>query len=123
MVSGLLMELDDHNCWTIAEAVGHCGPHRLQHFLSRAVWDDQRLADIASAWAAGHLDDGDAVLIVDETADAKSSADAAGAARQYSGALGGIALCQVAVTLTYATSRGHTLIGPGFVPARRVCGG
>jgi SRSO17 transposase len=111
MVSGLLMELDDHNCWTIAEAAGHRGPHRLQHFLSRAVWDDQRLADIASAWAAGHLDDGDAVLIVDETADAKSSADAAGAARQYSGALGGIALCQVAVTLTYATSRGHALIG------------
>ena len=30
MVSGLLMELDDYNCWTIAEAVGHCGPHRLQ---------------------------------------------------------------------------------------------
>ena len=111
MVSGLLMELDDHNCWTIAEAVGHRGPHRLRHLLSRAVWDDQRLADIASAWAACRLDDGDGVLIVDETADAKSSADAAGAARQYSGALGGVALCQVAVTLTYATSRGHALIG------------
>jgi DDE superfamily endonuclease len=48
---------------------------------------------------------------VDETADEKSSADAAGAARQYSGTVGGIALCQVAVTLTYATSRGHALIG------------
>src|SRR5260370_28918852 len=31
--------------------------------------------------------------------------------RQYSGAAGGVALCQVAVTLTYATSRGHALIG------------
>ena len=48
---------------------------------------------------------------MDETADEKSSADAAGAARQYSGTIGGIALCQVAVTLTYATSRGHALIG------------
>ena len=46
-MTGLLMELDDHNCWTIAEAIGHCGPHRLQHLLSRAVWDDQHLADIA----------------------------------------------------------------------------
>jgi hypothetical protein len=55
MVRGLLMELDDHNCWTIAEAVGHRGPHRLQHLLSRAVWDDQQVLDIASAWAAGHL--------------------------------------------------------------------
>jgi SRSO17 transposase len=111
MVSGLLMELEDHNCWTIAEAVGHRGPHRLQHLLSRAVWDDQEVADIASAWAAGYLDDGDGVLIVDETADEKSSADAVGAARQYSGTVGGIALCQVAVTVTYATSRGHALIG------------
>jgi SRSO17 transposase len=111
MVRGLLMELDDHNCWTIAEAVGHRGPHRLQHLLSRAVWDDQQMLDTASAWAAEHLDDGDAVLIVDETADAKSSADCAGAARQYSGTIGGIALCQVAVTLAYASSRGHALIG------------
>jgi SRSO17 transposase len=111
MVNGLLMELEDHNCWTIAEAIGHRGPHRLQHLLSRAVWDDQHLMDMASAWAAGHLDDGDAVLIVDETADEKSSADCAGAARQYSGTVGGIALCQVAVTLTYPTSRGHALIG------------
>ena len=111
MVSGLLMELEDHNCWTIAEAAGHRGPHRLQHFLSRAVWDDQQVVDIASAWAVSHLDDGGAVLIVDETADEKSSADAVGAARQYSGTVGGIALCQVAVTLTYATGRGHSLIG------------
>ena len=111
MLSGLLMELDDHNCWTIAEAAGHRGPHRLQHLLSRAVWDDQQVLDIAAAWAAGHLDDGDAVLIVDETADEKSSADAVGAARQYSGTVGGIALCQVAVTLTYASGRGHALVG------------
>jgi SRSO17 transposase len=111
MLSGLLMELDDHNCWTIAEAVGHRGPRRLQHLLSRAVWDDQQVLDIAAAWAARHLDDGDAVVIVDETADEKSSGTAAGAARQYSGTVGGIALCQVAVTLTYATGRGHALIG------------
>ena len=111
MASGLLMELEDHNCWTIAEAAGHRGPHRLQHLLSRAVWDDQRVADVAAAWAVSHLDDGDGVLIVDETADEKSSGNAAGAARQYSGTVGGIALCQVAVTLTYATGRGHALIG------------
>ena len=65
MGGGLLMELGDHNCWTIAEAAGHRGPHRLQHSLSRVVWDDQHVADITSAWAVSHLDDGDAVLIVD----------------------------------------------------------
>jgi len=111
MVAGLLMELDDHNCRTIAEAAGHRGPHRLQHLLSRAARDDRQVLDIAAAWAAGHLDDGDAVLIVDETADAKPSADAVGSARQYSGTAGGVAPCQVAVTLTHATGRGHALIG------------
>ena len=110
MAVGLLMELEDYNCWSIAEAAGHRGPHRLQHLLSRAVWDDQQVLDTAAAWAGAQLDDGDAVLVVDETADEKSSADAVGAARQYSGTVGGIALCQVAVTLTFATSRGHTLI-------------
>lgn len=110
MVSGLLMEMEDYNCWTLAEALGHSGPHILQHLLSRAVWDDERVLERAAAWAAKRLDDGEAVLIVDETADAKSSTDAAGAARQYSGTLGGIGLCQVAVTLTFASGRGHALI-------------
>jgi len=53
MLSGLLMELEDHKCWTIAEAAGHRGPHRLQHLLWRAVWDDQRVADIASRGRPG----------------------------------------------------------------------
>jgi SRSO17 transposase len=117
MVHGLLSELEDHNCWTMAEAAGHPGPHRMQHLLSRARCDEQRMLDAAADWAAGHLsagqgdDGGDAVLIVDETADEKSSDGCAGAARQYSGTVGGIALCQVAVTLTYAAPAGHALIG------------
>jgi SRSO17 transposase len=115
MVNGLLSELDDYNCWTLAEAAGHASPYRMQHLLSRARCDDQRMLDAAAGWAAGHLtagqDEGDVVLIVDETADEKSSADCAGSARQYSGTVGGIAMCQVAVTLTCASPAGHALIG------------
>jgi SRSO17 transposase len=50
MADGLLMELEDYNCWSLAEAVGHRGPHRLQHLLSRAAWDDQQVLDAAAAW-------------------------------------------------------------------------
>ena len=64
MVQGLLMELE-HYSWSIAEAAGHRGPHRMQHLLSRAVWDEQQVLDVAAAWAVRHLDDGDAVLIVE----------------------------------------------------------
>ena len=117
MVHGLLAEVEDHNCWTMAEAAGHPGPHRMQHLLSRARVDEQQMPGAAAGWAAGHLsagqdeDAGDVVLIVDETADEKSSADCAGAACQYSGTVGGTALCQVAVTLSYAAPGGHALIG------------
>ena len=42
----------------------------------------------------------------------------AGAARQYSGTVGGIAMCQVAVTLTCASPAGHALIGRAlYLPA------
>jgi SRSO17 transposase len=117
MVHGLLAELEDHNCWTMAEAAGHPGPYRMQHLLSRARVDEQQMLDAVAGWAAGHLSAGqdedasDVVLIVDETADEKSSADCVGAACQYSGTVGGTALCQVAVTLTYAAPGGHALIG------------
>ncbi|MFD0503909.1 transposase [Streptomyces chiangmaiensis] len=92
------------------EAIGERGPHRLHHLLSRAVWDEQAVLKRTVAWAVDLLDDGDGILIADETGDAKSSTDAVAAARQYSGSVGGVALCQVAVHLTFATSAGHCLI-------------
>jgi SRSO17 transposase len=55
MVHGLLAELEDRNCWTLAEAAGHPGPHRMQHLLSRARCDEQQVLDCAADWAAGHL--------------------------------------------------------------------
>ena len=115
MVHGLLSELEDRNCWTLAEAAGHACPYRMQHLLSRARCDEQRMLDTAASWAVGRLsagqDGANTVLIVDETADEKSSDSCAGASHQYSGAVGGTAMCQVAVTLTWAARTGHALIG------------
>jgi SRSO17 transposase len=115
MVSALLMELEDHNCQTMAEAAGHPTPDRMQHFLSRASIDDEKMAGETAAWTASRLtqgaDPGDVILVIDETADEKSSEDCAGAAWQYSGTVGGKALCQVMVTLTLAAPAGHALIG------------
>ena len=115
MVHGLLSELEDRNCWTLADAAGHACPYRMQHLLSRARCDEQRMLDTAAGWAVGRLsagqDGADAVLIVDETADEKSSDSCAGASHQYSGTVGGTAMCQVAVTLTWAAPAGHALIG------------
>ncbi|MFJ9714291.1 transposase [Streptomyces sp. NPDC101234] len=91
MTEAILTGLETRNCWTLAEALGHTSPSRLQHFLSRGVWDHDAVRDRTAAWAAGELAEDDAVLIADGTGDEKSSTDAVGAARQYSGAPGGIA--------------------------------
>ena len=48
MVHGLLGEPEDHNCWSMAEAAGHPGSHRMQHLLSRARCDEQRILDAAA---------------------------------------------------------------------------
>jgi hypothetical protein len=37
MVNGMLTELDDHNCWTMAEAAGHPG-RRLQQRHRKSGW-------------------------------------------------------------------------------------
>ncbi|GAA3919195.1 hypothetical protein GCM10023084_81850 [Streptomyces lacrimifluminis] len=62
--------------------MGHTSPYRLQHFLSRGVWDHDAVRDRTAIWAVGELAEDDAVLIVNETGDEKSSTDAVGAARQ-----------------------------------------
>lgn len=78
----MLTGLETRNCWKLAEALGHTSPYRLQHFLSRGVWDHDAVRDRTATWAVGELAEDDAVLIVDETGDKKSSTDAVGAARQ-----------------------------------------
>ncbi|TFV33212.1 hypothetical protein E4K10_30590 [Streptomyces sp. T1317-0309] len=103
MVTGLLTEVDTRNCWTLAEALGHPGPHRLQHLLSRARFDHDRAQEEIVRLIARELAGQDVVLVADETGDAKSSTDCVGAGRQYSGAIKGVGLCQVAVHLAAVT--------------------
>ncbi len=111
LIDGLLTELEDRNCWTIAEAAGHPVPSRLQHLLSRGSWDEQQMLDAMLTWVIEELGDEDGVLVIDETSDEKATSATAGAARQYCGTTGDIRMCQVTVTATYASGRGHALIG------------
>ncbi len=87
MVNGLLSELEDYNCWTLAEAAGHASPYRMQHLLSRARVDERKLLDAAADWAAAHItagqDENDVMLIVDETFDVESRTDCVGVTSQY----------------------------------------
>jgi SRSO17 transposase len=118
LVAGLLLEVDTRNCWTLAQALGHPGPHRLQHLLSRARFDHDHAREQVARLVAGELAGRDVVLVVDETGDAKSSTDCVGAGRQYSGAIGGVGLCQVAVHLAAVTPTAKVIIDRAlYLPA------
>lgn len=110
MITGLLTEVDTRNCWTLAEALGHPGPHRLQHLLSRARFDHDQAREEIARLVVRELAGQEAVLVADETGDAKSSADCVGAGRQYSGAIKSVGLCQVAVHLAAVTESVRVVI-------------
>ena len=55
MTEAMLTELERRNCWTLAEALGHDGPWRLQHSLSRGSWDHDLARDRLASWVSGEL--------------------------------------------------------------------
>ncbi|ANZ21607.1 DDE superfamily endonuclease [Streptomyces noursei ATCC 11455] len=110
LTSGLLMELETRNCWTLAEAVGHRGPDRFQHLLARAKFDHEAARRKVAGQVAVHLTGEEIVLVADETDDEKASEYAVGSAHQYSGAVGGTAKCQVAVHLVAVTPTTRIMI-------------
>lgn len=95
--TGLLTELSTKNCDTIAQAVPGTGAQRLQEFLTNMQWDDdlnrQRVQQMI-AEATG----GEGVLIIDDTGFPKQGKVSVGVERQYSGTLGKVGNCQIAVT-------------------------
>ncbi len=110
LMAGMVSGLDRKNCWTIAEHRGDNTPDGLQHLLSRAKWDADGVRDDLRDYVVDAFGDPGAILVVDETGDVKKGGSTVGVQRQYSGTAGRIENSQVAVYLTYAAPRGHTLI-------------
>ena len=75
----------------------------LQQFLNQSPWDDQQVLDGLHAWI-GRRFGTDGFLIIDDTGFPKQGEHSVGVARQYTGTLGKVASCQVAVTLQFATA-------------------
>jgi len=95
---GLLAEVERKNGWQLAERVGYAHPRGIQRVLDRYAWDADAVRDDLRAYVVAELGDPRAVLVVDETGFPKQGTRSAGVARQYCGALGKVANCQVAVT-------------------------
>jgi SRSO17 transposase len=78
----------------------------LQQFISQSPWNERAVRDRLARWVAPQLGVG-GFLILDDTGFPKQGRHSVGVARQYSGTLGKVGNCQVAVTLHAANPRVH----------------
>ena len=86
------------NCWELAEAAGHEGPHRMQALLRRCRWPWEKLRDALPALAAEYLPDdpGDLIgpgIALDETAHLKKGKSTACVSPQHAGVTGKVENC------------------------------
>jgi SRSO17 transposase len=96
------------NCWSVAEAAGHEGWHRMQALLGSYRWDwkqlRDRLPDLAGQWLPTDPDDliGPGIAI-DETAHLKHGDATACVAPQHAGCTGKVENCVTTVFAAYVT--------------------
>ena len=99
-ITGLLTDLDRKNCDTISAALAGTSTERLQHLLTDADWDSLKL-DGARVRSLSAKSPKGGILVVDDTSFPKQGKASVGVARQYCGALGKRANCQVVVSAHY----------------------
>lgn len=103
-VRGLLMEGERKSIEPMAQRLPDGNVQALQHFIGQSPWPfepvRQRLAQLLVP------DLGPGIWVVDDTGFPKQGRHSVGVARQYSGTLGKVANCQVAVTVHHVTAGG-----------------
>jgi SRSO17 transposase len=103
--TGLLTELPNKNCDTLAQAVPGTSAQRLQEFLTNMQWDEKDLNRQRVQKMIAEATWGEGVLVIDDTGFAKQGTASVGVERQYSGTLGKVGNCQIAVTCCYSDSQ------------------
>lgn len=102
-IQGLLLDGQRKSVQPIAERIVGADEQALNQFLNQSPWE---VTEIQRRLARRLADDGAAPVywVIDETSFPKAGAHSVGVARQYCGALGKIANCQVAVSLHWSQS-------------------
>jgi SRSO17 transposase len=99
--TGLLTEVRNKTCDTLAQAVPGTSEQRLQEFLTNMPWDAEDLNRQRVQKMSAEATRGAGVLVVDDTGFPKQGKASVGVERQYSGTLGKVGNCQIAVTCGY----------------------
>ena len=106
----VVQQTDRRNAENLAEAIPGATPRALQRFLTEAPWEAEAVIAALQAYVADRLTAPDAVFVLDETGFPKQGTKSVGVARQYCGALGKIANCQVGVFVAYTSLLGTALV-------------
>jgi SRSO17 transposase len=116
-LGGLLRMKEKRNFTSIGRATGQSGEN-IQHFMTNSPWSARAVYGQVQAEIAATAElKREGMLLLDESADAKSGHKTAGAARQYNGRLGKVDQCQVGVFLSFVKSDIWTWVdGELFLP-------
>jgi SRSO17 transposase len=101
-LTGMLTEHPNKNCDTLAAVVPGTSEQSLQGLLTVMAWDEDDLNRQRVQAMLALPSEGDAALLFDDTGFPKQGKASVGVARQYSGTLGKVGNCQVAVNCHYA---------------------
>jgi SRSO17 transposase len=110
-VMALMSDLPRKNCWSIAEHAGDTTPGKMQHLLERAKWDTMAAMAAIRGFVCSHLENGDAVAILDESGQEKKGTATVCVKRQYVGCAGRVSNAINIVYCSFATAAGHALVG------------
>lgn len=106
-----LMQATRKNMERMEEVVPDCSYQSLQHFVSDSEWDPRAVLDQVAVEADRHLGgSASSGLLLDESSFQKKGESSVGVERQWSGRLGKVENCQVAVFASLAQGPNSTLI-------------
>jgi len=116
---GQFSTLERKSIEPIALAVENGNIRAMQHFISKVLWDDDKILNKYRNMVNEDLGDPDGVLIFDETGFQKKGDDSIGVGKQYCGTIGKVENCQVGVFAAYASPHGYALLDKQlFVPEK-----
>ncbi|MEO6338044.1 MAG: IS701 family transposase [Verrucomicrobiota bacterium] len=128
-LQGLLLEGDRKSIEPMADRVGGADVQSLRQFVGQSPWAVEEIQKQLAEKVVDLLAEPE-VWMIDETSFPKAGDASVGVARQYCGALGKIANCQVAVSLHWSTGEASCPLAWRLylpqswlaTPARRVAG-
>lgn len=116
---GQFSELERKSIEPIALSVKDGKIRAMQHFVSRVIWEDEKIIYKYRNMVADDLGDPHGVLIFDETGFPKKGDDSIGVGKQYCGSIGKVENCQVGVFAAYASPHGYALVDKRlFIPEK-----